>query len=59
MVREAAEAATALAAPLAPDVAERARAHLEGLAPPRSEPQLRLSSAITARLLSALRESLN
>ena len=54
VVREAAEAATALAAPLAPDVAEGARAYLEQLAPPRPESQLRLSSAITARLLSSL-----
>lgn len=59
VVREAAEAATALAAPLAPEVAEKARAYLEQLAPPRAEAQLRLSSAITARLLSSLRESLN
>lgn len=57
VVREAAEAATALAAPLAPDVAERARAYLEQLAPPRPESQLRLSSAITARLLSSLLNS--
>jgi MerR family transcriptional regulator, light-induced transcriptional regulator len=59
VVREAAQAATALAAALAPDVAEGGRSYLEGLAPPRAETQLRLSSAITARLLSALRESLN
>jgi DICT domain-containing protein/predicted DNA-binding transcriptional regulator AlpA len=59
VVREAAEAATALAAPLVPDVAEQARAYLEGLAPPRAETQLRLASAITARLLTGLRESLN
>jgi DICT domain-containing protein len=59
VVREAAEAAAALAAPLAPDVAERARGYLEQLAPPRPETQLRLSSSITARLLSSLREGLN
>ncbi len=59
VVREAAEAATALAAPLSPEVAERARAHLEGLAPPRMDTQLRLSSAITARLLASLREGLS
>jgi DICT domain-containing protein len=59
VVREAAEAAAALAAPLAPDVAERSRGYLEQLAPPRAETQLRLSSSITARLLAALRESLN
>jgi MerR family transcriptional regulator, light-induced transcriptional regulator len=53
-VREAAEAATALAAPLAPTVAERARGYLEQLPPPRPESQLRLSTAITARLLSSL-----
>jgi DICT domain-containing protein len=58
-VREAAEAAAALAAPIAPAVAERARGHLEGLAPPRAENQLRLSGAITARLLSSLRGGLN
>jgi DICT domain-containing protein/predicted DNA-binding transcriptional regulator AlpA len=59
VVREAAEAATALAAPLAPEVAERSRSYLEQLAPPRAETQLRLSSSITARLLAGLRESLN
>jgi DICT domain-containing protein len=58
VVREAAETATALAAPLAPDVAEEAREYLEQLAPPAPESQLRLSGAITARLLSSLRESL-
>lgn len=57
VVREAAEAATALAAPLAPNVAETARAYLEQLAPPRPESQLRLSSAITARLLFSLLDS--
>ena len=59
VVREAAEAATSLAAPIAPAVAERARAYLEGMAPPRAEFQLRLSSSITARLLSSLRGGLN
>ncbi|HEV2858647.1 MAG TPA: DICT sensory domain-containing protein [Solirubrobacterales bacterium] len=59
VVREAAEAAAALAAPLAPEVAERSRAYLEQLAPPRAENQLRLSSAITARLLASLRERFN
>jgi MerR family transcriptional regulator, light-induced transcriptional regulator len=59
VVREAAEAATALAAPLAPDVAESARRYLEQLAPPRAETQLRLSGAITARLLASLHEGLN
>jgi DICT domain-containing protein/predicted DNA-binding transcriptional regulator AlpA len=56
VVREAAETATALAAPLAPEVAEQARGHLERMAPPKPESQLRLSGAITARLLSSLRE---
>jgi hypothetical protein len=55
VVREAAEAAVALAAPIAPEVGERARGALEQLAPPRPEAQLRLSGAITARLLAALR----
>jgi len=59
VVREAAEAATALAAPLAPDVAERAGGYLEQVPPPRAESQLRLSSAITARLLASLHEGLN
>jgi DICT domain-containing protein len=59
VVREAAEAAVALAATIAPEVAERARGYLQQLTPPRAESQLRLSSAITARLLSSLRESLN
>lgn len=59
VVREAAETAVALAAPLAPEVAERARGYLEQLAPPTAESQLRLSGAITARLLSSLREGLN
>jgi MerR family transcriptional regulator, light-induced transcriptional regulator len=54
VVREAAEVATALAAPIAPTVAEEGRSHLERLAPPRPDLQLRISSAITARLLSAL-----
>jgi DICT domain-containing protein len=58
VVREAAETAVALAAPLAPAVAERARARLEQLAPPAAESQLRLSGSITARLLSSLREGL-
>jgi MerR family transcriptional regulator, light-induced transcriptional regulator len=58
VVREAAETAAALAAPLAPKVAEQARRHLEQLAPAAAEPQLRLSGAITARLLSSLREGL-
>jgi DICT domain-containing protein len=59
VVREAAETATALAAPIAPEVAANARAFLEELAPPRPEAQLRLSSSITARLLSSLRRGLN
>jgi len=59
VVREAAEAATALAAPISPAVEERAWDYLEDLAPPRAENQLRLSSSITARLLSSLREGLN
>ena len=58
VVREAAETAAALAAPLAPEVAEKSRGYLEQLAPPRAESQLRLSSSITARLLASLRESL-
>jgi DICT domain-containing protein len=58
VVREAAETAAALAAPLAPEVAEKSRKYLEQLAPPRAESQLRLSSSITARLLASLRESL-
>lgn len=59
VVREAAETAVALAAPLAPDVAEQARGYLEQLAPPATEAQLRLSGAITARLLASLRKGLN
>lgn len=59
VVREAAGTAASLAAPIAPDVAEQARGYLERLAPPRAETQLRLSSSITARLLSSLRESLD
>jgi len=59
VVREAAETAVALAAPLAPEVAEQARAHLEQPAPAAAESQLRLSGAITARLLSSLRQGLN
>lgn len=55
VVREAAEAATALAAPIAPALAASARERLEELAPPLPEKQLRLSSAITARLLGSLR----
>ena len=55
VVRDAAEAAAAIAAPVAPEVAEAARRCLEGLAAPRAESQLRLAGAITARLLSALR----
>lgn len=55
VVREAAEAAAALAAPLAPEVAVAARSYLEQLAPPRVEAQLRLASSITARLLNSLR----
>ena len=59
VVREAAETAVTLAAPIAPELAEGARAYIEGLAPPRAENQLRLSSSITARLLSSLRGGLN
>ncbi|MGN6203126.1 MAG: DICT sensory domain-containing protein [Solirubrobacterales bacterium] len=59
VVREAAETAATLAAPLAPDLAEQAREYMEQLPPPRAETQLRLSSSITARLLASLRESLN
>jgi DICT domain-containing protein len=59
VVREAAEAATALAAPIAPELAAGTRDYLEQLAPARAETQLRLSSSITARLLSSLRESLS
>jgi len=59
VVREAAETATALAAPIAPELAERARVYLEALAPPRPESQLRLSGSITARLLSSLGQGLN
>ncbi|HWO47126.1 MAG TPA: DICT sensory domain-containing protein [Solirubrobacterales bacterium] len=55
VVREAAEAATALAATIAPEPAARARRRLEQLTPPLPEEQLRFSSAITARLLSSLR----
>jgi DICT domain-containing protein/predicted DNA-binding transcriptional regulator AlpA len=54
VVREAAETATTLAAPLAPKVGARARKYLEQLPPPRAESQLQLSSAITARLLAGL-----
>jgi MerR family transcriptional regulator, light-induced transcriptional regulator len=56
-VREAAEAAVELAAAAAPELAGRARERLEQLGPPRPESQLRLSSAITARLLAGLREA--
>lgn len=59
VVREAAETATALAAPIAPELAEKARTYLEGLAQPRAESQLRLSSSITARLLSSLQGSVD
>jgi len=59
VVREAGETATALAAPIAPELAKKARTYLEGLAPPRAESQLRLSGSITARLLSSLGGGLN
>ena len=54
VVHETAEMATALAAPIAPDLAERSRQHLQQLAPALPGQQLRLSSAVTARLLSSL-----
>jgi MerR family transcriptional regulator, light-induced transcriptional regulator len=54
VVREAAESAAAIAAPFAPEVAEAARTRLEELATPRADSQLRLASAITARLVAAL-----
>jgi MerR family transcriptional regulator, light-induced transcriptional regulator len=54
VVREAAETAIALAAPIAPKLAKRAGGQLERLSPPPAEKQLRLSSAITSRLLSSL-----
>jgi hypothetical protein len=38
-------------------LAERARGYLEQLPPLRAEAQLRLSAAITARLLSSLRDA--
>lgn len=56
VVREAAEVATALAAPIAPELAASAREHLEQLSPPLPDRQLRLSSAITSRLLSSLED---
>jgi DICT domain-containing protein len=59
VVRETAEAATRLAAPIAPELAAQARTYVEELAPPRAENQLRLSSSITARLLSSLQGGLN
>jgi MerR family transcriptional regulator, light-induced transcriptional regulator len=56
VVREAAEVATTLAAPQAPDLAAEARAHLDQLAPLRPDSQLRLATAIAARLLGFLGE---
>jgi len=56
VVREAAEVATTLAAPVAPELAASTREHLERLSPPLPDRQLRLSSAITARLLSSLED---
>lgn len=55
VVREAAETAMSVAAPIAPALAASVRRRLEELAPPLPEKQLRLSSAITARLLTSLR----
>jgi MerR family transcriptional regulator, light-induced transcriptional regulator len=56
VVREAAEAATELARSISPEVAEAAWGYLQRLAPPRTDLQLRLSAAITARFLAELFE---
>ena len=55
VVREAAEAAAGVAAPVAPDLAGTLRARLADVPAPRSDSQLRLATAITARLLAAMR----
>jgi DNA-binding transcriptional MerR regulator len=55
VVRESGVAAAAIMAALDPELAASTRRHLERLVDPPAESQLRLSSAITARLLAALR----
>jgi DICT domain-containing protein len=52
VVREAAAAATAIAEPIAPELAAAARSQLEGLVDADLETQLRLASAVTARALA-------
>lgn len=54
VVREAAESAAAIAAPLAPAIGEATRERLSQGPPPRADSQLRLAAAITARLVAAL-----
>ena len=53
-VREAAETAVAIVAPLAPGVAAPVRRHLEGIPVALPEAQLALAEAITVRLLARL-----
>jgi MerR family transcriptional regulator, light-induced transcriptional regulator len=55
VVRDAIEAAAAVADRPAPELAESLRARLGELPSSRAEPQLRLAGAITARLVGALR----
>lgn len=55
VVREAAEAAASIAAPVDAKIAATLRARLADEPSPRSDSQLRLATAITARLLEAMR----
>jgi MerR family transcriptional regulator, light-induced transcriptional regulator len=55
VVRDAVEAAAAVAAAPAPELAEALRSQLADLPAPRADSQLRLAGAITARMVGALR----
>jgi DICT domain-containing protein len=54
VVRDAVEAAAAVAAASAPELADELRSELAGVPAPRTDGQLRLAGAITARLVGAL-----
>lgn len=54
VVRDAVEAAATVAAAPAPELADELRSELESLPAPRTDSQLRLAGAITARLVGAL-----
>jgi MerR family transcriptional regulator, light-induced transcriptional regulator len=54
VAHDAADASAAIAAPVAPKVSEALRSRLAAMPVPRTDSQLRLAAAVTARLLAAL-----